>query len=51
MTLESVFGVTVSVLFGERPTIRLYIGFLLIFLAILVSETKLAFLNKKKIPA
>lgn len=51
MTLESVFGVLVSILFGERPTVRMYIGFFLIFLAILVSETKLAFLRRKKLPA
>lgn len=38
MTLESVFGVIISVLFGERPTERMYLGFVLIFVAILLSE-------------
>lgn len=39
LSLESVFGVLFSVLFaGERPTVRLIIGFAVIFAAVLVSE-------------
>lgn len=50
MSLESVFGVLFSVLFfGEKLTSRLVIGFTLIFLAVVISETKLSFLKKKKI--
>lgn len=47
LSLESVFGVLFSVVFyREHITIRLFIGFLLIFLAVLLSETKLSFLPK-----
>ncbi len=49
LSLEAPFGVLFSVLFGtERPTLAMYCGFGLIFLAILVSETKLAFLPHRK---
>lgn len=51
LSLESVFGVIFSViLYGEVITKRLFIGFVLIFLAIIISETKLSFLefNKNK---
>ena len=52
MSLESVFGVLFSVLFyGEILTPRLVLGFLLIFIAILISETKLSFLPWFKRPA
>lgn len=45
LSLEAPFGVLFSVLFGdERPTPAMYCGFALIFCAIIVSETKLAFL-------
>lgn len=48
LSLESVFGTTLSVLFyGETLSIRLVVGFVLIFAAILISETKLAFLQQK----
>lgn len=41
-SLEAVFGVLFSILFfGEQMTMRLVLGFVLIFVAILVSETKL----------
>lgn len=53
LSLESVFGVLFSVVFyHEKITIRLFIGFLLIFLAVIISETKLSFLfkNRKDIP-
>ena len=46
MSLESVFGVAFSMAFyHERLTFRLIAGFLLIFLAVLTSETKLSFLK------
>lgn len=50
LSLESVFGVLFSVIFyHETLTARLMIGFVLIFIAVIVSETKLSFLfNKKK---
>lgn len=49
LSLESVFGVMFSMLFyGERLTARLGVGFLFIFVAVLISETKLAFLIKEK---
>ena len=45
MTLESVFGATFSVIFyNERLDGRLLIGFFLIFVAILISETKMRFI-------
>ncbi len=47
LSLESVFGVLFSVVFfHEELTTRLFIGFCLIFIAILISETKLSFLKK-----
>ena len=47
MTLESVFGTIFSVWFGnERLNGRLISGFALIFLAILISDTKLSFLHR-----
>lgn len=49
LSLESVFGVMFSIIFyGEQLTVRLVWGFLLIFIAIVVSETKLSFLKKPK---
>ena len=49
MTLESVFGAAFSALFyHERFSMKLLFGFALIFLAVLISETKLSFLPKKK---
>lgn len=49
MSLEAPFGVLFSVLFGsERPTVQIYLGFALIFCAVLLSETKLSFLHRKK---
>ncbi len=48
LSLESVFGVLFSMLFyQERLTLRLGAGFLLIFIAVILSETKLSFLRKK----
>lgn len=49
LSLESVFGVAFSVAFGrEESSVRLYIGFVLIFIAVIISETKLSFLKSKK---
>ena len=49
LSLESVFGVLFSVLFyGDPITIRLLVGFTLIFLAVLCSETKFSFLHPSK---
>lgn len=51
LSLESVFGVLFSVIFyGEQVTLRLAIGFLLIFVAVVTSETKLSFLGFIKKP-
>lgn len=49
MTLESVFGAIISVATGnDTLTVRLFFGFLLTFLAVFISETKLNFLRKGK---
>ena len=49
LSLESVFGVLFSVLFyGEEVTLRLGLGFGLIFLAVMASETQFAFLRRKR---
>ena len=49
MSLEAVFGVAFSLLFGyETPEARIYIGFAVIFAALMISETKLAFLRRKQ---
>ena len=47
LTLESVFGTAISVMFYEKLSLRLIMGFLLIFLAVLISETKLSFIREK----
>jgi drug/metabolite transporter (DMT)-like permease len=50
MTLESVFGAAASVfLTGELMSFKLFCGFLLTFLAVIISETKLEFFRKKAI--
>ena len=49
LALEAPFGVAFSVIFTEeRPTPFMYFGFLLIFVAVLCSETKFSFLKRKK---
>lgn len=49
MTLESVFGTALSVILGQETlTAGIILGFGLIFTAILISETKLDFLKKKR---
>lgn len=49
LSLESVFGVFFSVLlYGEQLTGRLVLGFALIFVAVITSETKFAFLKGGK---
>jgi len=46
LSLESVFGVIVSIIAGERPSPIVYGGFAVIFLSVLISETKLSFLRR-----
>ena len=47
LSLESVFGVVFSVIFYNDPvTVRLLLGFAMIFVAVLCSETKFSFLRK-----
>lgn len=49
LSLESVFGVTFSVILKhEAMSPRLVIGFFIIFISIIVSETKLSFFFKNK---
>lgn len=49
LSLESVFGVLFSVVFyHEQITLKLLSGFLFIFIAVIISETKLSFLYKNK---
>lgn len=48
MSLESVFGVVFSVIFyHEILSAKLVFGFALIFIAVLISETKLSFLRRR----
>lgn len=48
LSLESVFGVAFSVLLGaEGLTLRLVLGFVLIFVAVIASETEFSFLRRK----
>lgn len=47
-SLESVFGIIIAIVFwGEKVTASLLIGCTFIFIAIVVSETKLGFLKRK----
>lgn len=49
LSLESVFGVLFSVLlYGEKLTKQLILGFVFIFISVIVSETKLSFLRSRK---
>ncbi len=48
LSLEAVLGVVFSIIFyGESLTLKLAIGFILIFISIIISETKLSFLKSK----
>lgn len=50
LSLESVFGVLFSVLlYGEVLTLKVVMGFVLIFVAIIISETKLSFIKRRNI--
>lgn len=50
LSLESVFGTIISAFLGEEDvTFKIVFGFVLIFVAVVVSETKLDFLIKKRI--
>ena len=47
LSLESVFGVLCSVLFaGDEVSGQMVLGFVLIFVAVICSETKFAFLRR-----
>lgn len=49
LSLESVFGVLCSVLFaGDQVSARMLAGFVLIFVAVVCSETKFAFLRRDR---
>lgn len=49
LSLESVFGVLCSVLFaGDTVSARMAVGFLLIFVAVVCSETKFSFLHNRQ---
>ena len=51
LTLESVFGTMLAIGLGyESPTALNYFGFLLIFGAVILSETKLSFLKREVSP-
>ena len=51
LSLESVFGVAFSVALGrEILSAKMYLGFALIFIAVIISETKLSFISQKKQP-
>lgn len=50
LSLESVFGVAFSVLlYGEVLTLKVITGFILIFIAIIISETKLSFIKARRV--
>lgn len=52
LALEAPFGVAFSVLFAEEaPTPFMYLGFALIFVAVVCSETKFDFLRRARTPA
>ena len=47
MNLEGVFGVLISIMFyGEVVSLRVGVGFILIFIAVMISEV----LSKKEFP-
>ena len=49
LSLEAPFGVLFSALFyGEELTLRLLVGFAFIFVAVIISETKLSFLRRPR---
>ena len=50
LSLESVFGVLCSVLFaGDTVSMRMAAGFVLIFVAVVCSETKFSFLHRRAV--
>lgn len=47
LSLEAVFGVLISILCGtENVTFNMALGFVLIFVSVIISETKLSFIKK-----
>lgn len=50
LSLESVFGVLFSIIFyKEVLTLKVFTGFVLVFIAVIISETKLSFLKKEEL--
>ena len=48
LSLEAPFGVIFSMIFAnEQPTALMLVGFALIFVGVICSETKFSFLRKK----
>lgn len=51
LTFESVFGAAISVCMGlEVVSLRLFLGFAMMFAAVIISETKLSFFKKLSAP-
>ena len=49
LSLEAPFGVVFSMIFAEeRPTALMMLGFALIFVAVICSETKFSFLRRER---
>lgn len=49
LSLEAIFGVIFSIMiYNEKITMKLVMGFIFIFIAVVVSETKLSFYKKKE---
>ena len=49
LSLESVFGVFFSILLKEETlNLQIILGFIVIFIAVIISETKLSFLKRGK---
>ena len=47
LSLESVFGAAISLFLGQDAvSVRLIVGFVLVFFSVILSETKLSFLRK-----
>ncbi|HBD85896.1 MAG TPA: EamA family transporter [Clostridiales bacterium] len=49
LTLESVFGTAISLIFyDEQITLRIALGFIMIFVSVIISETKLSFIQRRE---
>ena len=50
LSFENIFGLIFgAIFFNEKFTLQSIIGFVLMFVAIIISETELSFLKKKKV--